>query len=45
MVALNEEVPLTSTAMGIATEESMAELRKRYSQIVCLKNNIGLGLI
>ena len=45
MVALNEEVPLTSTAMGIATEESMAELRQRYSQIVCLKNNIGLGLI
>lgn len=45
LVALNEEVPLTSTAMGIATEDSMSELRQRYPSIVCMKNNIGLGLI
>ena len=45
LVALNEEVPLTSTAMGIATDDTMTQLRARYPSIVCQKNNFAQSLL
>lgn len=45
LIAMNEMNPLTYSALGFASDDTMSELRKKYPSIVTKTNNIATGMM